>query len=149
MIIGGFGNPQVACQTGSFAMDAVHESGDVMTVLILLVVTMITNGLLSILIAARLIYAHRTLMVAQSDSLGGSHQRRPGPYLTALAICVESSAIIFVTAVLSLMAFYISPALLFFSDPEQLFQPVILMTQLCVSSYSFQLVTLLSDQYCL
>lgn len=69
-------------------------------------VTCATNGIIAILISARLIQGHRLLSQLEGE-FGSSnilHHRCPrAPYLTALAICVESSGIIVVATIISLI----------------------------------------------
>lgn len=121
--------------TGTYAaVDSVTVSnGDNPSVLLLPAATLVANGTLAVLIAARLVYAHWILSAAQSDILRSLNQRQSGPYLTAMAICVESSTIIVVAAALS----FISILLPDHEGPglrNSSFQPAIILTQLCVSS---------------
>lgn len=83
-------------------------------------VTAFVNGVISSLIAGRLIYAHRLLARVQSDHLP-RQQRRSSPYITALAICVESSALILVTVAVSFVFTYVAPEML--------------VPQICVSNH--------------
>lgn len=62
-------------------------------------VTITVNTSVALLIAARLVYAHRLL----SLPLSMEKNTKPGPYLTALAICIESSALIIAAAVASVV----------------------------------------------
>ncbi|KAF5321605.1 hypothetical protein D9619_000282 [Psilocybe cf. subviscida] len=118
--------------TYAVAYDSVTTSFD-RGVLLVPAATLGANGTLVVLIAARLVYAHWVLSAAQSDILRSSNRKQSGPYLTAMAICVESSAIILVAAALSFIYILLpdneSPGL-----RNSWFQPVILLTQLCVLS---------------
>ncbi|KAF5321599.1 hypothetical protein D9619_000284 [Psilocybe cf. subviscida] len=57
------------------------------------------NGAVAFLIAARLIYAQRLLSKFQHEK----QDNEPRPYMTALAICVESSVLILLVAVASVI----------------------------------------------
>lgn len=99
-------------------------AGITATVSALLPITCATNGIITILISARLIRAHRLLSGIQSQSgvdnvINGNWH---SPYLTALAICVESSAIIVITAI-----FCIVPRFDYF--------PTLILPQICVSDH--------------
>lgn len=103
-------------------------------ILFLLPATLVANGVLAILIAARLLYAHYVLRVAQSHTgLCNSNRKPSTPYLTAMANCAESSAVIFVAAVPTFVAAFSR-----FRQPlgwgNSSFQPSILLTQLYVGS---------------
>lgn len=90
---------------------------------ILIPTTCATNGTITILISFRLIHGHRLLSRLQSQPGIDSflHNRNPqGPYLTALIIIVESSAIIFITAVAAMI-------------PQSGRLPVLILPQICVS----------------
>lgn len=91
--------------------------------------TLITNTTLSILIAGRLVHAHRILSSARApNSNDGGYT---GPYWAALAICVESSAIVWVAALLSYIVLFLPS-----NDcggPNS-YQPVVIMPQLCVGN---------------
>jgi hypothetical protein len=101
-------------------------------ILLLLSTTVLTNGTLAILIATRLLYAHSVLSTMQSDSLHSSSRIQSAPYLTAMAICVESSAIIFVAATLGLIAIFVPVGGELILKNSAL-DPGMIMTQLCVS----------------
>lgn len=94
--------------------------------------TLITNITLSILIAGRLIYAHRILSTVQSDNNSSEKGGRAGPYLTALAICVESSAIVWGIALICYTVLFLPVNHCGGPSP---YQPVVLMSQLCVSDF--------------
>lgn len=114
----------------SFVYIATGDIGAMVPVWILLPITCATNGVVVILISARLLYAHRLLSQLQSRS-GINNSRNNGnsrsPYLTALAICVESSAIILVTAILCMI-------------PQLRLLPTLILPQICVSNYYFLFV---------
>lgn len=66
--------------------------------------TIAVNALVSFLIAARLLYARRLLSASKADPVHADQRKKPNPYMTALAICVESSALIVVAALASIIS---------------------------------------------
>ena len=65
--------------------------------------TITVNGAVSFLVAARLLYAQHLLSASQSESAHAEQKKKQNPYMTALAICVESSALIVVAALVSII----------------------------------------------
>lgn len=65
--------------------------------------TIAVNGAVSLLIAARLLYAQRLLSQSQANFVHVEQKRKANPYMTALAICVESSALIVVATLASIV----------------------------------------------
>lgn len=113
----------------SFEVDVKYSAGQ-----FILPATIGANLLASGLLVARLIYAQRMLASATSHYV-------KSPYMTALAICVESSAIIVVWAIISLASVVCmvpldirigSPIVLAESGPARDLFPIIIFPQICV-----------------
>lgn len=61
--------------------------------------TITVNSLVTGLIAARLLYAHRLLTLSTSDQ--NSNEKFKSPYIIAVVICIESSVLIVLWAIVS------------------------------------------------
>lgn len=99
--------------------------------------TIAVNILVTGLIAGRLIYAHRLLKTSTTSHNG--NQKLESPYIVAMAICVESSAIIVLWAILSTITTAISSHYIWYkasaapnATGEGFTIPIIIFPQICV-----------------
>lgn len=110
--------------------------------------TFAANIIVSGLIAARLLYAQR-LLTTTMPNCSQEHESE-SPYMSALAICVESSALIALLALVSLITTNVAygGGTNTTSYPAGLLFPIIILPQVCVSGSAFFVRAVCSAVHC-